>query len=326
MPMNLPTLADLQATYGYGDPSVYTQAAANQSLAQQYAQQELQGQQQDVRTKELKNIFDVQQNPQLIEQRRLQNVGLGDANVLSGVTSRRAVANEPMQLSEDQKKFALTATQQDLDAAIQHAQGQMRSGDPRQMQEAQKILDFTDAARAARAKAEAKMSQAQMQRTSAEKIAAGHDAASRYGTDVRSRVASSRQKADQTVAQRIANAKTPAHKANVYEGAAQEAMLAGDDQLAQYYTQLSQQAIQENLAARQAAAQVASGNQLDLQALQEQGKLVRQNQIPGPGVTRPAAAVRAPTHSLADVAKMYPGVPMDKVKQAYKQKFGVDLQ
>lgn len=31
-------------------------------------------------------------------------------------------------------------------------------------------------------------------------------------------------------------------------------------------------------------------------------------------------------HSLADVQKMYPGVPPEKLKQAYKEKFGVDLQ
>lgn len=287
MPMNLPTLADLQATYGYGDPSVYTQAAANQGLAQQYAQQELQGQQQDVRSRELKNIFDVQQNPQLIEQRRLQNVGLGDANVLSGVTSRRAVANEPMQLSEDQKKFALTATQQDLDAAIQHAQGQMRSGDPQQMQEAQKILDFTDAARAARAKAEAEMSQAQMQRTSAEKIAAGHDAASRYGADVRASAAKGRQTGAKTVEDALAGAKSFQAKSNIYDSAAQKARLAGDDEMARYYAQLSLQAAQQDIAARGAAAQVGAGQQLDLPALQATGKLQRQGQIAGPGASTP---------------------------------------
>lgn len=31
-------------------------------------------------------------------------------------------------------------------------------------------------------------------------------------------------------------------------------------------------------------------------------------------------------HSLADVQKLYPGVPADKLKKAYKNKFGVDLQ
>lgn len=31
-------------------------------------------------------------------------------------------------------------------------------------------------------------------------------------------------------------------------------------------------------------------------------------------------------HSLADVQKMYPGVPPEKLRQAYKEKFGVDLK
>lgn len=35
---------------------------------------------------------------------------------------------------------------------------------------------------------------------------------------------------------------------------------------------------------------------------------------------------KPPTSSLADVQKMYPGVPADKLKEAYKRKFGVDLQ
>lgn len=286
MPMSLPTLADLQGTYGAGDPTVYSQAAANQDLAQQYAQQELQGQQQDVRSKELKNIFDVQQNPQLLEQRRLQNIGLGDTNIVGGVAARRAAANEGMQLSEDQKKFALTATQQDLDAAKQHALGEMQSGDPRRMQDAKQILDFTDAAYAARAKTDAAMAQAKMERDSAEKIAAGHDLATRYTADARMGVAKARQKADQTVAQQLAGAKSYAHKANIYEGAAQAARLAGDDEMAQNYLRQAQQAQQQDIVARGAAAQVGAGQQLDLSTLQATGKLQRQGQ-PGNVPTSP---------------------------------------
>lgn len=41
----------------------------------------------------------------------------------------------------------------------------------------------------------------------------------------------------------------------------------------------------------------------------------------------PAAKPTAPkTSSLADVQRMYPGVPADKLKEAYKRKFGVDLK
>jgi len=47
--------------------------------------------------------------------------------------------------------------------------------------------------------------------------------------------------------------------------------------------------------------------------------------VKAPGTTpaKPAAQEKA---TLASVQKMYPGVPADKLKQAYKNKFGVDLQ
>jgi hypothetical protein len=35
---------------------------------------------------------------------------------------------------------------------------------------------------------------------------------------------------------------------------------------------------------------------------------------------------QAPTASFAEVQKQYPGVPADKLREAYKRKFGVDLK
>jgi len=47
---------------------------------------------------------------------------------------------------------------------------------------------------------------------------------------------------------------------------------------------------------------------------------------PAAGVATRPVRQQAPTGSLADVQKMYPGVPADVLRQKYKQKFGVDLQ
>lgn len=152
MPMNLPTLADLQDLYGAGSVTALDQAEQQQGLARQWAQGELSGQEQDVQAKTLKNIFDTQHNPQLLEQQSLQNIGLGNKNTIDGVAARRATANEGMQLSEDQRKFALTATEQDLKQAELWAQGEMQSGDPQRMADAKRITDFTTAAIAARQK------------------------------------------------------------------------------------------------------------------------------------------------------------------------------
>lgn len=46
-----------------------------------------------------------------------------------------------------------------------------------------------------------------------------------------------------------------------------------------------------------------------------------------PGITIPRAIPeRKQEHSLADVQKMYPGVPLEQLKAAYKSKYGVDLK
>lgn len=154
---------ELSKIYGIGSMEALGQGAQQAGLSQLFQQQEGQKNALANRQAELANIFKEQQDPQLLEHQSLQNVGLSNQNVLGGVNARRAAANEGMQLNEDQRKFALTATDQDLQAAIQHAQGEMNSGDPRRMSEASKILDFTTAARAAKAKAAADLLQEQTQ-------------------------------------------------------------------------------------------------------------------------------------------------------------------
>jgi len=62
---------------------------------------------------------------------------------------------------------------------------------------------------------------------------------------------------------------------------------------------------------------------------------VTQGQVPTVGGQPPGPSFNTPTaqqpqskgqHSLFDVQKMYPGVPPEKLKEAYKKKFGVDLK
>ncbi|MFZ2190087.1 MAG: hypothetical protein WAV48_04865 [Candidatus Magasanikiibacteriota bacterium] len=154
---------ELSKIYGTGSMEALGQGAQQAGLSQLFQQQEGQKNALANRQAELANIFKEQQDPQLLEHQSLQNAGLSNQNVLGGVNARRAAANEGMQLNEDQRKFALTATDQDLQAAMQHAQGEMNSGDPQRMQEASKILDFTTAARAAKAKAAADLIQEQTQ-------------------------------------------------------------------------------------------------------------------------------------------------------------------
>lgn len=45
-----------------------------------------------------------------------------------------------------------------------------------------------------------------------------------------------------------------------------------------------------------------------------------------PGTNKPSPTPAPKPASLVEVQKMYPGVPPEKIKEAYKRKFGVDLQ
>lgn len=290
MPMNMPTLADLQDLYGAGSVSALQQAEQQQGLARQYAQQEVQQAQNKTQEGTLKNLFDAEQNPQLIQQRGLENIGLGNKNITEGVAARRAAANEGMQLSEDQRKFALTATQQDLDMADKWAEGEIRSGDPQRMQEARKILDFSSAARTAKALADAAMERQKEQSRASKYSADSSAAASRYGADVRGAAAKARQTTNATVEQQVAASKTFQHRANIYEAAANKARLDGDDEMARFYAQRAQEAKAEDIAARGAAAQVGAAQQLNLGALQE-GRLERQGGPVGAPTAPPPRAL-----------------------------------
>jgi len=286
---------ELGKIYGEGSWGALDQGRQQVGLANLYQNQRSQANELENEKNTLANLYSRQNDPQRLENQRLTNEGLGNTNLTGGVAARRAVANEGMQLTQDQLDFATKASESDLKMAEQHAQKQMYSGDPRQIEEAKKILDFTVAARQARAKAEADLLQAREGHLSAQKIGAGHDAASRYSTDARKQAGASRQTGAKTVDDALAGAKTYQAKANVYEAAAQRARLAGDDEMAQYYMQQSQAAAAQDIAARGAAAQVGSGNQLDLVALQEQGRLVRQNA----GATKPPVPTQAPIQNQA---------------------------
>lgn len=295
MPMNMPTLADLQDLYGAGSVSALQQAEQQQGLARQYAQGELSGQTQDIRKKELANIFDEQQNPQLLEQRRLENIGLGNTNIEGGVKARRAAANEGMQLTEDQRKFAITATDQDLLQANQWAQGEMQSGDPRRMEEAKKILDFTVAARSEKAKEIAAMERQREQTRSASNVAGIHAKSALDIEDKRIGAGKYNQKSfAMSTSNRLASARNAAQKAEILEEAYYTALDSGDNEAAAVYAKRAQQA-------RERAAEDARNRALGAPgigaATTPEGGIELQNK-PVPAAVAPIAGGGAPAPQM----------------------------
>jgi hypothetical protein len=68
----------------------------------------------------------------------------------------------------------------------------------------------------------------------------------------------------------------------------------------------------------------------DIGAMANVPTIQSQSAIPsravGGAVGQPAQPIAKPPSTLADVSKMYPGIPAEKLKEAYKKKFGVDLK
>lgn len=324
MPMNLPTLADLQDLYGAGSVTALDQAEQQQGLARQWAQGELSGQEQDVQAKTLKNVFDTQQNPQLLEQRRLQNIGLGNDNVISGVTSRRAAANEGMQLSEDQRKFALTATEQDLKQAELWAQGEMQSGDPQRMADAKRITDFTTAAIAARQKhaydlaleaerTRSHLSGIGMQTRTQKQINDDNIAAGKFAKNANNGIGVS-------LVTQIQKMKVP-ERLGTLNGILQTGVNpATQEPLTEIERMFFQNMYDQD--ARTTDARTAAQGQGVVLGAQPGGGVGLVPKV-APSVRGSGTPAQA-DHTLSDLRAAYPGKTEAELKAAYKRKFGVD--
>lgn len=91
------------------------------------------------------------------------------------------------------------------------------------------------------------------------------------------------------------------------------------------YEQLATTFAAQALAEKQASS---TGNSIDMPGVSGLPAAPTNNPMarpPGAGVPNPPQPGKQ-KHSLAEVTKMYPGVPAEKVREAYKKKFGVDLQ
>lgn len=89
-----------------------------------------------------------------------------------------------------------------------------------------------------------------------------------------------------------------------------------DPEKKQQYAEMAKKFEQANLNAKNATAQ----GKPDMSG----AGIATQTVTPALGGGAAPAAPKK--NSLADVQKMYPGIPADKLKDAYKKKFGVDLQ
>lgn len=110
-----------------------------------------------------------------------------------------------------------------------------------------------------------------------------------------------------------------------YSALAQRAYREGNVEAGAALMGISNQYVQQYMQGRQAPATAAQTGKVDLGAMGgvpvNPPQPVQQFTRPNPGATTPQP--KAP--SLSEVQAMYPGVPAAKLREAYKKKFGIDL-
>jgi hypothetical protein len=135
-----------------------------------------------------------------------------------------------------------------------------------------------------------------------------------------------RNKTATDVQQALMKVRNAAQAAEILEQAYYAAEAANDMQMADQYKKRA-------MAARQRAAEDAGNRGLARPDVDPNQFGIGTN--PRPAAVAPIAGAEQPApqpgatpkqHSLADVSKMYPGIPPEKLREAYKKKFGVDLQ
>jgi len=301
----------LGSIYGDWNPEAYMQGRHQVDLSNQFQDQSLEQQRQKTQQDTLATQFTAQNNPLKLQNQQLTNEGLGYENVDKGVKARINAQTEGLQLDAAKMKQILSASDDQIKMMANQAQQMSYSDDPAVQQKGLKLMQLSAAAVEARQKHKDEMEKQDLIRKSAERVAGitagAHIEAAKIGAAART-------------AAKVADPNVVAAKLGYEKGAAYytiQAENSDDPAERQKFLDMAQRFEKANLAQKNAAAtgKVDVGAATGMPTQQAPLSLVPSG-----------AAQVAPKHSFADVQKMYPGVPPEKIKQAYKQKYGVDLQ
>jgi hypothetical protein len=298
----------------------------------------------------IRNLYDSQNNPNLVEQTRLENQSKLARLPGEEATSRSLGYKADIEgATHDQRKqaaikeFALKAKQADLDDLEARAQEMAYSTDPAKRAQGAEILRMHKDMIRDREKQDAQMRrQIQLAQVAGEEARKTQQQAIDGGKYVRGGAGGG---------DPILGGKAGFEKSAAAAFArAQEAALAGDMEEAQRQTTIANQFMTQLIQLRQAGASATQAGKIDTGAVANlptvplrapQQFTAPQGAVPnyaqdianGAQFSSPAveAQVRAkaggpPKQTLSQVQQMYPGVPADKLREAYKKKFGVDLQ
>lgn len=267
----------------------------NQSnLANMFAEQGLQQGQQDIRTKELANVFSEQANPLKVEGLRLGNEQTALGNRKTGVETRIAEGTEEQAMKTKLRELLSGASKADLAAFEQDLQRRAYSDDPKEREEASDLMRYNREWQREREKETLDRYGRERQILLQGQVQAGLEQqridAGKYN----------RGKAAQGLVTELAGARTHVHKANIYEAYAYQARANGDHESADKLEKLAVNARQDDVIARAAGAATLRPGQADIDKL---GIPATPAQIPQP---RPApAAATPPVNRNAELRKKY---------------------
>lgn len=127
--VNLPNFSEL-GQMEFMAPMAFQQAQDQIRLANQFQQQNLATGEQDLQAKTLANQFSQQANPMRLQGMGLENEGKMNANALSGVDARTAMALEPEARAARRQALLAKASEDELKQLMSTAEKEYMSDDP----------------------------------------------------------------------------------------------------------------------------------------------------------------------------------------------------
>lgn len=328
--VNLPSFSEL-GQMEFMSPMAFQQAQNQMGLANQFQQQNLAMGQEDLRAKALANMFSEQSNPLKINKLGLENAGMGFENTVKQVEADTAAALKEENIMAKRQKMLAELDENKLKQFMSRAEMEMMSDDPKLQASGQKKIMMSRAELERRNAQANDLEKIRAQGQNSLAVANVGAAATRYSADrsAESRAALARAKSGDPASEQAfwgAFNKMTSAKARHAALISQAARTADDPETSAKWAQMAEQL------RPQAEAEIASGRApgIDMPTVSglpaAPGPNIAPSRAVGGAVGQPAQPVAKPPSSLADVSKMYPGVPAEKLKEAYKKKFGVELK
>lgn len=175
--VNLPSIPDL-AQLQFLPPGLNAIAGQNINTANQFQQQNLQMGAQDLRSKQLANMFQEQNDPTKLLQGKANLEGTNAENIVKRIEAEQRQTLAPEELEAKRAKFVKEKSDAWLEKAMNDAQQMMWSDDPAVKAKGQSLFNNSQKEMSQRAKEKAEVDKQREALTSHEKIAAGNNATS----------------------------------------------------------------------------------------------------------------------------------------------------